>query len=164
MGSSTRRLTLTGLFAALVTLGTLFLKIPGPTGYYHLGDSMIYAAAVLFGPVAGGIAGAVGSALADVLGGWAIWAPWTFIIKGLTGYLIGLLATGDTWKRDLPAMVLGGLVTVVGYGIASAIMYSPAAALTETYGNLGQVTSGIIIALVVISILRKSMNQIIKSR
>ena len=48
--------------------------------------------ALVFGWRIGGIAGGVGSALADALGGYFIWAPWTLIIKGIEGILVGTIA------------------------------------------------------------------------
>ena len=82
-------LVLYSLFIALVTTVTYF-GFPMPFGYINLGDAIIFSIALVFGPVAGFISGAVGSALADIILGYAIWAPFTFVIKGLEGYLVGL--------------------------------------------------------------------------
>ncbi|MDP2857560.1 MAG: ECF transporter S component [Bacillota bacterium] len=145
----TRLLVTSALFAALITVGTLLPKIPGPTGYYHLGDGFIYTAAIVLGPGPAAAAGALGSALADYLGNAAHWAPWTLVIKGIAGYVVGAVALGKPSRR-LVAMVLGAAITVVGYTIATAVIYDPRAALVETAGNIAQTAVGIIVALALI--------------
>ncbi len=140
---------MSALFAALITVGTLLPKIPGPTGYYHLGDGFIYTAAIVLGPGPAAAAAGLGSALADYLGGAAQWAPWTLVIKGIVGYVVGLVAFGKPARR-LKAMVLGAVITVIGYGLATSVMFDPRAALLETAGNIAQTVVGIVVALVLI--------------
>ena len=153
---TTRILTGTALFAALITVGTLYLKVPGPTGYYHMGDGLIYTAALTLGMWPAALAAAVGSALADVLGGFAGFAPWTFAIKGLTAVAVAAVAkTGSA--RNVPAMLLGALVTVAGYALATAVMFSPAAAVAETLGNILQVGVGVLVALVLVPVVRRAV-------
>ena len=89
-----RRLTLAALSIALVTLATFVIRIPNPAtqGYINLGDGLLFTLALVFGWRIGGLAGGVGSALADALGGYFIWAPWTLVIKGIEGILVGTIA------------------------------------------------------------------------
>ena len=70
---NSRQLARLSLLTALVTAVTLLVRIPLPAtdGYVNIGDSIIVAAALLFGPRVGGLAGGFGSALADLLGGYA---------------------------------------------------------------------------------------------
>lgn len=149
--SKTRLLTATGLFAALITVGTLYLKVPVPPGYYHLGDGLIYTAAVVVGAWPAAFAASLGSSLADVLGGAAVWWPWTFVIKGATALVVGSVSRGSA-SRALPAMILGALLTVAGYAVATAVIYNPAAALVETLGNLIQTGVGVVVGLVLIPV------------
>lgn len=88
----TTELVLTGLMTALVTVATISIMVPIPFtgGYIHLGDSMIFLSVLLLGWKKGGFAAGVGSLLADVVSGYVIWAPWTFVIKGLMAILMGL--------------------------------------------------------------------------
>jgi uncharacterized membrane protein len=90
-------------FIALVTASTLLIKIPVPVtqGYINLGDAAVIIAALLFGPRTGLIAGGIGLALADWLGGYAHWAPFTLIIKGLEGFLVGLIATRASGNQGI---------------------------------------------------------------
>jgi len=94
---------------ALVALATMSIQIPVPQtrGYINLGDTVIFVFAMLFGARIGALAGGVGSALADLLTGYAHWAPFTLVIKGIEGLLVGLLASGE---KSYPVRVLVGLL------------------------------------------------------
>ena len=140
----------------MIAMATLYLRIPGPTGYYHLGDGLIYAAAILLGPGVAAAAAAVGSALADVMGGYAVWALPTFIIKGLTALAIGTLAyRARAHSRVIAAMAVGALITIVGYSLVSYFVFGMAFALTELYGNLGQTASGMVIGWILVTVFRR---------
>lgn len=157
-----KSLAVAAAFSALIMLATMFLKIPGPTGYYHLGDGMLYAAAIILGPARGAVTGAVGSSLADLAGGFPVWAPWTFVIKGVVGYVIGSLAkNGTSLSRNVLAMVAGAIITIAGYSLATALMYGIPAMLVEIYGNIGQTVSGILVALAFLSAFRKALTRFI---
>jgi uncharacterized membrane protein len=92
----TRDLAMAGLATAVVFVitRTLVVPIPQTKGFFNLGEAGIYAASLLFGPLVGALAGGVGSALADVSLGYAQYAPFTLVIKGLEGALVGLIARG----------------------------------------------------------------------
>ena len=63
------QLSLIVVTTALVAVGTLVLRIPNPMGgYFNLGDVMIFVCALTFNPIIGGIAGGMGSAIADLIG------------------------------------------------------------------------------------------------
>ncbi len=148
---NTRRLTFGAVFGALIMLATMFLRIPGATGYYHLGDGLIYACAILLGPATGGMAAAVGSSLADLLGGYAAWTLPTFFIKGMTAVVVGVIAAGSTSViRNACAMIAGALVTIAGYGVATYFIYGAPAVLPETYLNLAQTGLGVLIGLLLV--------------
>ena len=110
---STRKLALLALLTALVAAATRVIQIPTPAtkGYVNLGDGMIFVAALLFGGSIGGIAGGIGSALADILGGYANWALPTLIIKGLEGLLVGWLfqlTRRNMAQKAVPSSVRAG--------------------------------------------------------
>ena len=50
-------------------------------GYVNLGDCAVPLSAWILGPVYGGVAAGVGSMLADLLSGYAHYAPGTFLIS-----------------------------------------------------------------------------------
>ncbi|MBR3183608.1 MAG: ECF transporter S component [Firmicutes bacterium] len=143
----TNRLVFTSLMTCLVLLGTLLFRIPVPMtqGYVHLGDAMIYIAVFILGKKQGAVAAALGSSLGDVLGGFAFWAPWSFIIKFAMAYACGSL-TEKTSK--IAAMTAGGLIMCAGYLIAERIMYgSWALAAIGLPWNAGQFAVGIVVSL-----------------
>ncbi len=81
----TREIISASMFAALILLATSVLKIQTPTfGYIHMGDAFVLLAGFLLGPVTGGLAAGIGSGLSDLLGGYVLWVPGTFLIKFLT--------------------------------------------------------------------------------
>lgn len=118
MESSTKKLTMTAVFTALVFLGTRLLSFPGPVppGYINLGDSVIILCAVLMGSTSAGFAGAFGSAFADITyPGGIIFAPFTFVVKGCVGIVAGMIARKKSPLSIVIASIVGGLVMVIGY-------------------------------------------------
>jgi uncharacterized membrane protein len=91
-----RRLVRIALLAALVAVATLVLRIPMPAteGYINVGDAVIVAGALLLVGRSAGLAGGIGSALADGLGGYAHWAPFTLFLKGEKGWLSAGFTSG----------------------------------------------------------------------
>ena len=81
---------MTALMMCLVMIATMFIKIPIPftQGYVHLGDSIIFLSVLILGKKNGTAAAGLGSALGDILGGYAFWAPWTLAIKMLMAYIM----------------------------------------------------------------------------
>lgn len=147
------------LMSALVTVATFAIRIPmvATDGYLNIGDGLILFCGVVFGPLAGFISGGIGSALADLIAGYAHWILPTLIIKGAEGALAGFLF----WalKKVLPkkfisagiASLPAAIVMVVGYFFASWIMKGSAAvAFTSVPGNAAQGGVGIALALLLL--------------
>ena len=91
------KITLTALMAALcyVVFTFLQIKIPTPAGYtsFHLGNVFCVIAALMIDGVSGGIAGAIGMGIADILDPvYVVTAPKTIILKFLIGYIAGSVA------------------------------------------------------------------------
>lgn len=85
--SVAKQIAFTAAFAALCLVSTMLISIPLPAnGYFNAGDVFVLLAGWCLGPIYGTIAAAIGSALADVLLGFAIYAPATFLIKGLDAF------------------------------------------------------------------------------
>ncbi|HHX65104.1 MAG TPA: ECF transporter S component, partial [Chloroflexi bacterium] len=101
---------------AVTAVFTMLVRVPIPAtqGYFNFSDVAVYFSAFTFGPLVGLVAGGVGTAIADLLGGYAQWAPLTLFAHGLQGWIAGLLAV----RRGVPGLVLGWLVgTVVMVGL-----------------------------------------------
>ncbi len=117
------------VFAAAVAIATLAISIPFGPGYLNCGEIVIYTAAFLFGSLVGGLAGGIGAASVDlILGGFAVWAPITFVVKGLEGFVVGKVS-GESIKSKLIAVLLGAPIMIAGYVLATWYMYGYPAAL-----------------------------------
>lgn len=160
-GNKTEQLVTTALMMTLILVGTIILRIPVPMtqGYVHLGDAMIYIGVLLLGRKNGTIAAALGSMMADILSGYAFWAPWTLVIKAAMAFAAGTIAEHAAEHADRNAvlrarimtvtgMAAGGLLMTAGYFIAEGIMFGNwAAAALGIPWNIGQFTVGIAIGL-----------------
>jgi uncharacterized membrane protein len=147
----TREIALAAIMAALVAASTLLIQVPIPAtqGFFNVGDAMVMVAALTFGPIVGFFAGGFGSALADLIGGWYVWVPFTLVIKGLEGFLAGSIVIlddkGGGVKTKIFAWIVAGSEMVVGYFLVQYYMYGLGAALTELPFNILQmVAAGII--------------------
>ena len=157
----TTDIALTGLFTALIVVTTMMIRIPMPAtnGYVHMGDAMIFLSVLVLGKKAGSFASGTGSALADLLSGYAYYAPWTFVIKLLMALVMGQ-ALEHMKKRGskdslhlnlavLVSMMLAGLEMTAGYYIAGAVMQgSWITPIMSIPGNIAQFVTGMIIAWV----------------
>lgn len=115
--SKLKKIVLTALFAALSCVATMSIKLPTPGtgGYIHPGDAMVILSGVVLGPWWGLLAGGIGSAMADLLGGYFVYVPITFAIKGLVAVCAGLLyqKIGHTSKSRYAAVILGGIADII---------------------------------------------------
>jgi len=149
-----------GIMAALVAVATFIVQIPIPAtrGYLNFGDIMIFVSALTFGPIVGGFAGGVGSAISDVAGGYATtFAPFTLVIKGVEGIIAGLISNRLSKRRDIIAVVIAGIEMVSGYFLAEFFGLSEGwAAATEIPFNVLQIAVGGIIGIpIAILLLRR---------
>lgn len=157
--NKTERLVVTALMMSLIVIGTIVLRIPIPMtqGYVHLGDTMIYLGVMILGKKYGAAAAGIGSAMGDVIGGFAMWAPWTLAIKYSMAFVTGLIIekSGQNSKMVVPAMTAGGLIMCAGYLVAERVMYgSWALAIPAVPWNIGQFVVGIILSLMINSSLK----------
>ena len=113
------RLVLAALFAALSCVATLVISIPIPAtnGYINLGDGFVLLGAFLLGPVYGMAAGGLGTMLADIILGYAVYAPGTLVIKALMALCAALVLRAMHGKTAglIVGAVAGELVMVFGY-------------------------------------------------
>lgn len=141
--SSTKKLVMTAMFTALTLLATSVIKIQTPTfGYIHLGDAFVLLSGFFLGPALGGLAAGIGSALSDLLGGYPIWVPGTFVIKFFTAFVAAVVFAaisrrGQRSNFRTPAIILSGIigevVMVVGYFFYNVIIIG----LTNGFGDAG---------------------------
>jgi uncharacterized membrane protein len=129
-------LAVTAVFTALVCAATIMFSIyvPVTEGFFNIGESMVFLAALLFGPFIGGFAGGVGSMLADILLGFPHYAPATLIIKGCEGIVVGMLKKrnpklSSTLHWKFLTMILGVAAGSL-LGCIGAVYYSGEVELT----------------------------------
>lgn len=157
----TKQLAYVALGIALVFICTSFVNLRLPIaangGLIHLGNVPLFLFAILYGRWTGALAGGIGMALFDVVGGWFLWAPFTLVIVGLMGYTVGAICEQN---RSLTAYILAlaaaCLIKVVGYYGAEGIIYGNwVAPMTSIPGNLVQIGAAAVVALPLVKKLRK---------
>lgn len=151
------QISLMAVMAALVTVGTLIVRIPNPMGgYFNVGDVMIFVAALTFNPIIGGVAGGLGSAIADIIG-FPVFAIPTLVIKGLEGLLAGLITNKKSVYRDILAVLAAGTEMVIGYFVVEVYLWGLSGALLEVPANIAQITIGGLVGIPIAIILRKRL-------
>ena len=118
-------LALTGVMAALSLVAYLFFRIPFYGGSsFHLGNTFTALTALLLDGVSGGLAGAIGLALADIPG----YAITTFVLKFIIGITCGAVAHKVFKLRDQDRHSAGYLVKVIvsaGSGLLLNVFTDP---------------------------------------
>ena len=144
-----RLMCISGIFAALVFVVTAYLQIPTYNGYVHCGDGfVILAACILPTPYAVAV-GVIGAMLADLLTGFAIWAPGSMIIKGLIALIFGATAKKIVTTRNLVMLFPAALISAAGYYLYEGMIYGNfIAALAGIPGSLVQAVASSIVYVV----------------
>ena len=159
--SPTRQIVTAALGIALVFAFTSFVNVRLPIaangGLIHLGNVPLFIIAILYGRRLGALAGGLGMALFDVVGGWLLWAPFTLVIVGLMGYSVGAISENRrSTAAYAVALTVACLIKVVGYYGAEGLIYGNwIAPLTSIPGNLVQIGVASAVVLPVVSKLRK---------
>ena len=134
MKNNLLKIIVSALFAALTFVATFIVQIPAPFGYVNLGDCFVLLSGALLGPFYGFAAAGLGSALADLLLGFSVYAPATFLIKGVMALIMGFVVLKAKEKGSLLKTTLTGAACevfmaasyfvyecfVLSYGIAAA--------------------------------------------
>jgi len=164
-----RKVIFTGVMAALSYVVFTFLQVKitlpgGDATSIHLGNAVCVLGALLLGVAYGGLGGAIGMTIGDLLDPvYVVYAPKTFLLKLCIGLITGLIAhrlghiTTETdnrkvWKWTVAAAVGGLLFNVIfdpliGYFYKLVILGKPAAELTLAWNiastSINAVTSTI---------------------
>lgn len=152
---------------ALTFLLTWFFKMPYfvKEGYLNLGDVGVLLSGMLFGPIGGMISGAVGSSLADLFSGFALYAPFTLVIKGIEGYLIGLLIKKEKDNFVFIYCLIATIFMVFGYFVSEWFLYGFGGAIANVLGNgIQAVVCTTIASIIYQSIKNTGMVKYIKNR
>lgn len=156
------QISLMAIMSALVMVGTIIVRIPNMMGgYFNVGDVMIFVSALTFGPFVGGVAGGLGSALADFIG-YPLFVLPTLVIKGLEGLIAGLITNNKKLVRDVLAVIFAGVEMVTGYFIVELYLFGIAGAIAEVIPNIAQIAVGGVIGIPIALILRRRLPEFFK--
>lgn len=162
MISKTKDIVMAALLAALTCVATMIIKIPSPMkGYINLGDSIVLVSGWLLSPAWGFLAAGLGSALADILSGYVIYGPATFLIKGLMA-LVAFYGFKLLHNRcgNLVSRIISGIgaeaVMMVGYFLFAGFLYGFGPAALNIPANAVQGVAGIVIGIVLVKICEQS--------
>ena len=130
---STKKLVMCALFAALACVATMSIRIPTPGtgGYIHPGDAVVILCGIFMGPAEAFLAAGIGSCMADLLGGYFIYVPITFVIKGLVAFSCSHLYHGVTaqGRHGYLAVAACGVIDMAlvagGYFLCEIFLYGP---------------------------------------
>lgn len=162
-----KEIAICGLLIAMVFIATMFINIRLPIsingGLIHLGNVILFTVSIVFGRKKGAIAGAFGMGLFDILSGWAAWAPFTFVIRGTMGFLVGSIANykgkdGKSFIFNLIAIIVSGVWMIAGYYLTEVILYGNwITPITSIPGNITQLVIGLLALIIVPTIKRLNL-------
>lgn len=125
-------LVITGLLVAIVFISTYVIQFHLPIslngGLIHCGNIALFLIAIVFGKKKGAIAGGFGMMLFDVFSQYMVWAPFTFVIRALMGYIVGAMAhsnnaAGKKFSYNLIGILLSAFILFPGYYFTQVILY-----------------------------------------
>ena len=111
-----QKISIIGIMAAMSFVAYEFFRIPnvfGTGSSFHLGNTFTALTAMLLDGVSGGLAGAIGLSLADILAGDPGYAITTFVLKFIIGITCGAVAHKAFKLRELDKHSSGYLVKVI---------------------------------------------------
>lgn len=166
MKTATQKIVISSLLAALVCVATMIIKIPSPLqGYLNPGDAVVLLSGWLLSPLYGFLAAGLGSALADLLSGYATYAPATFLIKGLMALIAYYAFQGLTVKfGKLFSRIFSGvfaeILMILGYYVFEGFLYGFVPSAVNIPANAVQGVAGLILGIALIKLFEK--HQILK--
>lgn len=162
MKNTTQKIVMTAMFSALICVATMIVKIPSPLkGYINLGDCIVLLAGWLLSPVYGFLAAGIGSALADLFSGYAVYAPVTFVLKGamaIVAYYGYKLMSKKA--KDIPSRIVSGTFSeglmISGYFLFEGLLYGFAPSALNIPANAVQGVAGLILGILLIRVFEKN--------
>ncbi len=161
MQNKTQKIVLSALLASLVCVATMLIKIPSPLkGYLNLGDCVVLLSGWILSPVYGFLTAGIGSALADIFSGYIVYAPATFVIKGLMAlmahfvFVIMAKKAGNLSSRIVSG-ILAEILMVGGYFLFEGILYGFIPSAVNIPANAAQGIAGLILGILLVKIFEK---------
>ncbi|MFZ5353683.1 MAG: ECF transporter S component [Bacillota bacterium] len=162
---SIKDIVMIGMMAAILIIATT-IKIPyGNGAMVHLGTAALFTIAIVFGGKYAGLSGAIGTALFDMVMGFSPYTLWSFFIKGIAGFIVGIIAhsgeaKGNKIVRNVLACFAGAAWTLFGYIVAWTVVIGKLeAAVLNIPSSL--ITSGVgfVIAIPLSAALRAALSK-----
>ena len=161
MKSTTEKIVISAMFASLICVATMVIKIPSPLhGYINLGDAFVLLAGWCISPLYAFLAAGIGSGLADLLSGYALYAPATFLIKGIMAIIAfyGFKVISSKANKIISRITSGVMAEVfmiLGYFSFEGILYGFVPSIVNIPPNAVQGLAGIIIGVILVNIFNK---------
>lgn len=162
MKTKTQKIVIAAMLAALTCIATMIIKIPSPLkGYLNLGDCVVLLSGWLLSPLYGFLAAGLGSGLADLISGYGVYVPATFIIKGVMAiaayFGFRFLQNKVTnISARIVSSIVAELIMVFGYYVFEGFLYGFGASLVNIPANAVQGVAGLIIGTILVKIFEKS--------
>ena len=160
---NTREIAFVAVFSAFTAIltGTTGLVLPSPTGgYTHIGDTIIYVSALLFGCKVGGLVGIIGPVVADLLVGYPRWFV-TVLAHGSQGFIAGLGRKKST-PVQVVLLVFSGFVMATTYFFVNIFIKGyPVAIVSYVRDLFGQALVSIILGFILAKGAEKSLPSIL---
>ncbi len=165
--TATKRIAVAAMFTALTCVATMIIKIPSPLkGYLNLGDCVVLLAGWMLNPAYGFLAAGLGSALADLFSGYVVYAPATFVIKGLMA-LIAFYGFKFLHKKlgNLASHIISGVlaeaVMILGYFVFEGFLYGFLPSMVNIPANAVQGVAGLILGCVIVKEFEKRKTHLV---
>lgn len=161
MNSITKKIVMASMLAALTCVATMIIKIPSPLkGYLNLGDCVVLLSGFMLSPLYGFLAAGVGSALADIFSGYAMYAPATFVIKGIMALVAfyGFRYLHKKIKKTYARAVSGAvaeILMVLGYFVFEGFIYGFIPSAANIPANAIQGVAGLILGVILANMFEK---------
>ena len=160
--NAVQKIVISALLASLTCVFTMIIKIPSPLkGYVNLGDCIVLLAGWTLSPLYGFLSAGIGSALADLFSGYVVYAPATFVIKGLMALLscyifkISHKKTGNLPSRII-SDVTAEIVMIAGYFVFEGFMYGFAPSVVNIPANAVQGAAGLVLGCLLVKVFEKN--------
>jgi uncharacterized membrane protein len=157
---TTVEVAVASVFSALTAILTGTAFMPSPTGgYTHIGDTMIFLAALLFGCKVGGIVGVIGPVAADLFVGYSRWFV-TVPAHGVEGLIAGF-GKGKSVVTQVLLCFLGGFVMATTYFFVNIFIKGyPLAVVSFLRDLFGQAVISMILGIVLSRIVKRTLPQL----
>lgn len=156
MNTKIKRIVVSAMFASLVCVATMIIKIQTFNGYVNMGDCMVLLCGYMLPGSYAFFAAGIGSGLADMFAGYMSYVPATFLIKALMAFVLCIAKKRFKSFGILSVFaVVSELVMVAGYYVFEGFLYGFVPSLVNVFPNVMQGVFGVIVFIILVKIFDK---------